>query len=123
MEFVPFQAPSSDHHQLNTGLSSELGVTAKQFVEGVNAHFLHIYQVLKGEVAHTVETVDDAAHAKIDALAEHVTALEQKMDELLGALNSFSKLQAPALPPVSPQTTATGASDALQAALNKATGQ
>lgn len=42
MDFKKFDPPPTESHALNTGLSAERGVTAKSFVEGVNAHFEHV---------------------------------------------------------------------------------
>lgn len=47
MEFVPFQAPQSEHHMLNTGLSTEGGVTAKGLVDGLNSYIGHLFDRIK----------------------------------------------------------------------------
>lgn len=82
MDYDPLPAPQSDHHQLNTGLSTELGASAKQLIEHINAHFKNLYQVVRGEVAHVVETIDDEARKAVLDLSEHVTALEKKNEAL-----------------------------------------
>lgn len=76
MKFIPFQAPPSEHHTLNTGLSSENGVTAKGLIDGINNCFAHLFSVFDGE--HQPEMVDADARAEVAALADHVTALEMK---------------------------------------------
>lgn len=131
MDYTPIQAPASDHHPLNTGLSSELGVTAKGLVDHVNANFRHVFEVLKGEIVHAVEVVDDEARTGLMALAEHVTVLEQQMEHLLAivtaapiqgvaAAGETGQLQPEAAPPPPPPNQPGGATSALQAALNKA---
>jgi len=47
MDFVPFQPPQSEHHMLNTGLSTEGGVTAKGLVDGLNSYIGHLFDRIK----------------------------------------------------------------------------
>jgi hypothetical protein len=85
MDFTAFKPPPSDHHPMNTGLSTENGVTAKGLIEGINAHFTNLYQVLKGGVSHVVETIDDEARTHLTALEDVVTSLQQKVEALTAA--------------------------------------
>lgn len=82
MDYVPLVAPPSEHHPLNTGLSTENGTTAKGLIEGVNAAFTHVFDVLKGGVSHVVETIDDEARTHLTALEDVVTSLQQKVEAL-----------------------------------------
>jgi hypothetical protein len=140
VEFIPFKAPDSDHDPFHTGLSAEKGVTPKGLVDGVNAYFTHIFQVMKGDIKHAVEVVDDDARTALLSLAEHVTTLEKKMETMTAAFAALAPQPAPggapavassqegedpqSVPPAPNQPpNIGGAASALQAALNKATGQ
>ena len=46
MKIVPFDPPQSDHHMLNTGLSTEGGVTAKGLVDGLNVYLAQLFAEL-----------------------------------------------------------------------------
>lgn len=113
MDFQPFQPPPSQHHPLNTGLSSENGTNAFEFVTGVNAYLKHIFEVLKGDTNHVVEHADDEARELLNHLADHVTALEMKVDQLLSAFKTV------ATPPVNPMPSPAVGGDPLQDLLNK----
>lgn len=82
MDFVPFKAPPTDSHPLNTGQSTENGTTAKSLVDGINASFIHVFDVLKGEAAHIVDTADAEARAHVAELSEAVTALQKQVEAL-----------------------------------------
>jgi hypothetical protein len=122
MDYQPLQAPPSDHHQLNAGLSSELGATAKQLIEHVNAHFQHLYQVLKGEVAHVTEVADDDARAAVLSLSEHVTALEQKLEAAQAEIAALKANKVTAVPQTDSPNQSNQSNPALQALLQGATG-
>lgn len=122
MDYQPLQAPPSDHHQLNAGLSSELGATAKQLIEHVNEHFQHIYQVLKGEVAHVTEVADDDARAAVLSLSEHVTALEQKLETAQAEIAALKANKVTAVPQTDGANQSNQSNPALQALLQGATG-
>lgn len=109
MKFTPFQAPSSDHHVFNTGLGTELGVTPKQLVDGINAYFTHLFQVIEGDVAHTVEITDDAAHTRIKELEDALTAMQQHMEVMHTIVSGITTAA-----PTPPQTDGQGAQVAMQ---------
>lgn len=116
MDFKPFDPPPSDHHQFNTGLSSELGTTPKQLIEGMNAYLKHVFEVLKGETNHVIEHADDTARDRIEDLAEHVTALEMKLEQLLSAFKAVVKQPQETAAPVQ------SSGDPLQDAITAAAG-
>lgn len=103
MDFTPFKAPPSDHHPMNTGLSTENGVTAKGLIEGINAHLTNIYQVMKGEVAHIVDTVDEEARSHVTQLENAVTALQQQVEALVTSHASVAATVIAMSTPAEPQ--------------------
>lgn len=88
MDFKPFNPPRTDHHGLATGQSTEGGVTAKGFVEGVNDYFEHLFGMIGGKKS------DDAD--RIAELEEALATVQKRNDELdahvKGLLSSFDKL-------------------------------
>jgi len=80
MEFVPFQAPQSEHHMLNTGLSTEGGVTAKGLVDGLNTYLGHLFAKVEGDGANVISTAKSAGPdivRLIAALSDRITELEK----------------------------------------------
>ena len=86
--FVPLNPPPTIGHTLNTGLSTELGDSAKAAFEKINAGFAHVYSLLTGEVraaepvAAKVETI---AKADFDAVVAKVEALEAALKNAASA--------------------------------------
>ena len=81
MEFVPFQAPQSEHHMLNTGLSTEGGVTAKGLVDGLNTYLGHLFAKVEGNGANAISTAKSAGPdimRIITVLSDRITELEQR---------------------------------------------
>lgn len=91
MDFIPFQAPQSDHHPLNTGLSTENGVTAKGLIDGVNAYFKHLFGLVEDKVGSIAEAVDKEARDAVIELESQVAALQARID---GDAGKFAELQA-----------------------------
>lgn len=88
MDFKPFDPPPTDHHPLATGHTTEGGVSAKGFVEGVNEAFQHLFGTIGGKKS------DDAD--RIAELEEAVAALQKRDDDREGnvkaLLTSFDTL-------------------------------
>ena len=87
MEFVPFQAPQSDHHTLNTGLSTEGGVTAKGLVDGLNVYLGQLFAAVNGSVPKMIQS----GKADLQALRQRgtgmVTSAEPDIVKLIAHLS------------------------------------
>lgn len=99
MDFKPFSPPPSDHHNLSTGLSTEGGVTAKGFVEGVNEAFQHLFGIIGGKKSDDADRITELEEA-VTAIQKRNGELEEHMTALLGSFDKFLAAQAPKPDPV-----------------------
>ncbi len=77
--FVPLAPPPTDGHQLNTGLSTELGDSAKTAFQKINAGFEHVYSLLTGAKPDSpTGGLTSEAAGLISALNKRIAALESK---------------------------------------------
>lgn len=138
MDFKPFQAPPSLHDPLNTGLSTEKGVTAMELVEGINGYFRHLFGVVNGDAPAAPDHTDlelrvseleealtvsqqraEVLQAEIDAIGLRISAIEKAPRGGVSLLHAAGVLSDDA---VEPKPGSTGpASSALDAALKAAT--
>ena len=132
MDFVPFDPPPTDHDSLATGYTTEKGVNAKTFVEGINTYLAHLFAAVEGKTAPAIaKTEKDVQVAKVDlvklfaGLSDRMAKLEEGHAMLEARLTSAPSTpqaalplavpdpSAPAMPPPNPQHVET-ASEAVQ---------
>lgn len=80
--FVPVVPPATDYHQINTGISTELGDSAKTAFEKINAGFAHVYSVLSGGVAHVATVIENDTSGLIAPFEARIKALEASVANL-----------------------------------------
>lgn len=82
MDFVPFDPPPSEHHPLNTGLSTENGTTAKGLIEGINAYLAHLFSKIEGAGANVIADAKQAGPDIVKLIAhlsDRITVLENDL--------------------------------------------
>jgi len=96
MDFKPFDAPPSDYHSLNSGLSTEGGVTAKGLIEGLNAYLAHLFAAVEGKAApmikaakQDIKSVEPDLVALFAAHSDRISAIEHGLAEMKQMLDAF----------------------------------
>lgn len=92
MDFKPFDPPPTDHHPLATGHTTEGGVSAKGFVEGVNEAFQHLFGIIGGKKSDDSDRIGELEEA-VAALQKRNDELDASMKALLGSFDKFLAAQ------------------------------